>query len=448
MYLPDLIGNYEPVLIERTHDHPLPVTGAVPPALEGRLLRNGPNTVAPAPDGGRSRWVTGDGMLHEVVLRDGGAVGYRNRFVRTRRLAGELGTPAPRGPRQPVEGAANANVVRHAGVTLALDGVGLPVAVTHGLEHAHVHDFDSALASPMCAHPKLDPDSGELVFFGADAFGPPFLRVHTVTPEGDLVRSVDVDLPRAIASGDFGLTAERAVLFDQPLLFDLDLAGAGTALPYRWTPDAGARVGLLPRSGDPDGASTVWCTASPVFVSHVVNAYDDGDLVVADVIRYDRPPGADGPGPEPPPVLARWTVDPAAATVTEEVLDDRVLEWPRIDPAVAGRPHRIAYCTEYALSGDGLAPRGLVKFDLGRSTSDHFDPGPNRHCGEPVFVRAAEGRAEDEGWVLTMVYDRTTETSDLMILDATSFSGTPDAVVQLPGRVPYGLHGSWLDDAG
>ncbi len=48
---PIWIGNYEPVLIERTHDHPLPVTGAVPPALEGRLLRNGPNTVAPAPDG-------------------------------------------------------------------------------------------------------------------------------------------------------------------------------------------------------------------------------------------------------------------------------------------------------------------------------------------------------------------------------------------------------------
>jgi len=61
-----------------------------------------------------------------------------------------------------------------------------------------------------------------------------------------------------------------------------------------------------------------------------------------------------------------------------------------------------------------------------------------------VFVRAADGRGEDEGWILTMVYDAERDASDLVVLDATSFSGPPVATVHLPARVPFGFHGSWV----
>ena len=87
---------------------------------------------------------------------------------------------------------------------------------------------------------------------------------------------------------------------------------------------------------------------------------------------------------------------------------------------------------------------GLVQYDLAHDRSVRFDPGPHRFPGEAVFVRAADGRAEDEGWVLCVVYDATTDTSDLVILDATAFAGPPVATVHLPGRVPFGFHGSWL----
>ena len=60
------------------------------------------------------------------------------------------------------------------------------------------------------------------------------------------------------------------------------------------------------------------------------------------------------------------------------------------------------------------------------------------------FVRAPDGRSDDEGWVLSVVYDATTEMSDLYILDASSFTKAPDAIVHLPARVPYGFHGSWI----
>ena len=51
-------------------------------------------------------------------------------------------------------------------------------------------------------------------------------------------------------------------------------------------------------------------------------------------------------------------------------------------------------------------------------------------------MRAADGRAEDEGWVLSVVYDAARDASDLVILDATSFAGPPVATVHLPARVP------------
>jgi carotenoid cleavage dioxygenase len=86
----------------------------------------------------------------------------------------------------------------------------------------------------------------------------------------------------------------------------------------------------------------------------------------------------------------------------------------------------------------------LVKYDLTRDESVRFDPGEHGQAGEPVFVRAADGHGEDEGWVLSVVYDATRYASDLVILDATSFSGPPVAVVHLPVRVPFGFHGSWI----
>ena len=96
--------------------------------------------------------------------------------------------------------------------------------------------------------------------------------------------------------------------------------------------------------------------------------------------------------------------------------------------------------------------RGLVKYDLVRDESIRFDPGAHRSPGEPVFVRAADGRGEDEGWVLSVVYDATRDASDLVILDATSFAGPPVATVHLPGpgalRVPRLLGAGRLPDHG
>ena len=94
---PYLQGNFAPVHDERSDDHPLPVTGVLPPDLDGRLLRNGPNPAAVQADADY-HWFSGDGMVHAISLAEGKATGYRNRWVRTRKLAGTLETPPPTGP--------------------------------------------------------------------------------------------------------------------------------------------------------------------------------------------------------------------------------------------------------------------------------------------------------------------------------------------------------------
>jgi carotenoid cleavage dioxygenase len=296
----------------------------------------------------------------------------------------------------------------------------------------------------MTAHPKVDPSTGELIFFGYDVFGPPFLRYHVVDPAGGLVRTEAIDIPRATMIHDFGVTASRVVFLDLPVVFDLDLAAMGRTLPFRWVPEAGARVGVMPRNGA--GGDIRWIGIDPVYVFHVLNAYDDGQNVVMDVIRYDRAFDTE-PGrviASDLPVLARWTIDPVAGRIAERRLDDVPVEFPRIDDAVAGLPHRFGYCVRLADQVDEPSPLGLVQYDLGRDESIRFEPGPYRFPGEPVFVRAADGRGENEGWVLSVVYDATTDSSDLVILDATSFAGPPVATVHLPARVPFGFHGSWL----
>jgi carotenoid cleavage dioxygenase len=441
---PYLQGNFAPVVEERSDEHELAVSGVIPPDLDGRLLRNGPNPVAVPADETQYHWFAGDGMIHAISLAGGRATGYRNRWVRTRALASELGTAPPRGPTEPIDGPANTHVIRHAGTTLALVESGFPHAVSPDLNRARVHDFDGGLASPMTAHPKVDPDTGELVFFGSDLFGPPFLRYHVVDAKGVLTRTEEIDIPRATMIHDFGVTATRVIFLDLPVVFDLELAANGRSLPYRWMPEAGARVGVMPRSGG--NADISWIGIDPVYVFHVLNCYDSGGTVVMDVLRYDRMFDT-APGEAIAtdlPVLARWTIDPDQNRITEQRLDDVPAEFPRIDDAVAGLPHRYGYCTRLGDKPDDPTFEGLLKYDLVRDESIRFDPGAHRSPGEPVFVRAADGHGEDEGWVLSVVYDAARDASDLVILDATSFAGPPVATVQLPARVPFGFHGSWV----
>src|SRR3954471_12378490 len=167
---PYLSGNFAPVDRESTLLE-LSVEGELPRDLNGLLLRNGPNPAGPVDD--KHHWFTGDAMLHAIAFENGRARSYRNRWVRTQRLQEQLGLQAAQvSPYQtPIQGSGNVNVIQHGGRILALPEVGLPYELDRELATLRQYDFDGALRSSMTAHPKIDPVTGELLFFGYD-FGP------------------------------------------------------------------------------------------------------------------------------------------------------------------------------------------------------------------------------------------------------------------------------------
>jgi carotenoid cleavage dioxygenase len=440
---PYLAGNYAPVRDERD-DADLSITGTIPPALDGMLLRNGPNPVVD-PDPAAYHWFLGDAMLHGIELRDGRAR-YRNRFVRTPSAAAVLGEDPP-GECADVNGIetkASTALVHHAGRILTLYEPSLPTEVRPDLSTVGAHSFDGALRTPFTAHPKIDLITGEMVFFGYDVFGPPFLRYHVVGPAGQLVKTEAITLPAPVMMHDFAITSTRTVFMDLPVVFDLNLVGA-QPFPFAWRPENGARIGVMSRSGS--DADVVWCDVETCFVFHVMNAYDDAEgNVVIDVVRYPETFVTQnvGPGSTSPTRLERWVIDPKRARVTTDVLDDAGQELPRIDDRQTGRVHRYGYAME--ITADWMS-NGLRKHDVVAGKVERHDAGPGRAVGEPVFVPAAPDAGEDEGWVLSVVYDAGTDSSDVLVIDATDFTAPPVATIHLPRRVPFGFHGIWVPGA-
>ncbi|MGW5719231.1 carotenoid oxygenase family protein [Amycolatopsis sp. NPDC003865] len=419
-----LTGAYAPVHDELT-TFDLPVTGALPPELTGWYLRNGPN-----PRGDSKHWFTGDGMVHGVRLEAGRAAWYRNRWVRTDSFADpDLELYDENGTRNLHASVANTHVVNHAGRTLALVESSLPYEITTDLETVGAYDFGGELADSMTAHPKICPVTGELHFFGYGSITAPHVSYYRADAAGKLVAQQPIDVPGLTMMHDFALTNEHAVFYDLPVVFDR--ASVGQGMPYRWDAGYGARLGVLRR--DRPGAGVRWLAVEPCYVFHTLNAFDTADgRIVVHVLRYDHQwwPGHE----DPPAFLHRWTLDLAAGTVTEDRLDDRPGEFPRIDDRLTGSDTRFGHVT-----GRGV----LRRHDLHAGTSAEHVFGAGRVPGEAVFVPAEHG----EGWLLTYVYDAAEDRSDLVVLDAGTVAAAPVATVHLPHRVPAGFHGNWLPDA-
>jgi carotenoid cleavage dioxygenase len=435
-------GVYAPVGEELTA-FDLKVEGALPPELRGLYLRNGPNPATPPEPG--QHWFAGDGMVHGVAIAQGKALWYRNRFVRTALLARTGRPAAPSAERTPSP--SNTNVIRHAGRILALcEPDSLPVELSRELESIGVYDFGGALARGFTAHPKIDPSSGELHVCGYDLVRAPHLTYHVISRDGRYVRAVPIDLPRGTIAHDFAITERRVVFLDLPVRPDTAAVGRFDRFPLRWQPETGARVGVMPRDGKSEDVR--WFEVEPCYVFHPMNAYDDGDRVVLDVVRYPVLHGGPhpvlGPFDEEGTTLDRWTLDLASGRAREERLCDRALEFPRVDERCTGRRHRYGYATTLARGPRGFDPAGLAKYDLAGGTVEVHEFGAGSAAGEPVFVPASPMAGEDEGWLLAIVHDGARSAGDLVVLDASRPSAQPVARILLPAPVPAGFHGNWL----
>ncbi|HPG24546.1 MAG: carotenoid oxygenase family protein [Spirochaetaceae bacterium] len=436
-----LRGVHAPV-DEEVEAFDLPVEGAIPPELDGRFLRNGPNPASGDP----GHWFLGDGMLHGVRIEGGRARWYRNRWVRTRALTEGARWMQPDGRLDDTAGLANTHVVAHAGRILALVENGYPWEVDPDLGTIGVHDFGGRLEGPMTAHPKICAETGEMHFFGY-SFAPPYLRYHRIDADGRLAFSREIEIPRPVMMHDFAITRDFVIFMDLPLVFSLEAAARG-GMPYAFDEAAGARLGFLPRA-NPE-ASVVWVEVEPCYVFHPLNAWNEGGRVVLDVARY----------PElwrrssrvfDQAMLHRFEIDLAPASgsprVAESPLDDLPIEFPRVEESRTGLRHRFGYAAWTSLE-HGIAGRGHVRYDLETGGREIWDGGAALVASEAVFVPAGPKASEEEGWLMGYVHDVERDESAFAIWDATRLAKGPVARVALPQRVPMGFHGSWIPESG
>jgi carotenoid cleavage dioxygenase-like enzyme len=442
---PYLEGNYAPVAGEVTA-FDLPITGSLPPELDGRYLRNGPNPFTP-PNAATHHWFLGDGMVHGVRLRDGKAEWYRNRYVGGARVNKQRGLPDVDGPNwnnNPT--APNTNVGGFAGTTWAMvEAGGCPVELTYELETVARNDFYGTLPGAFSAHPKVDPSTGEMhamVYAWAEWMD--HIQYVVVGTDGRVRKTVDIQTPGMTMVHDMSLTDRYAIVYDQPVTVDFSVM-ADYPFPFRWNPDYGFRVGLMPREGT--ASEIVWIDVPVGAVFHPMNAYDTpGGDVVIDICVYSKMFAEDVLGPfgvDGHPRFERWVLNPTTRTSSVTVIDERANEFPRHRGSLSGKPYRYGYCAQPSF-GDAVSGWPTLKHDMQTGAREVFDHGPGRAGGEPVFVGRQGSTEEDDGWLMTFVHDLGTGGAELAVIDAQDFSRGYVAQVHLPQRIPFGFHGNWV----
>ena len=468
---PYLTGAWTPCLEEADADE-MEVIGEIPKDLSGVYIRNTENPVH-EPIGVYHPF-DGDGMIHAMSFEDGRAR-YKNRFVRTtgflaeqqagRSLwAGVAANPKHSeregwGARGRMKDASSTDVVVHAGEivsTFYMCGEAYRLD-PHGLD-----DLGTARWAPrdgVSAHTKVDPHTGELLFFN---YGKerPFMHYGVVGPDRRLKHYIPVELPGPRLPHDMAFTKNYSILIDLPLFWKEDLLAQGIH-SAGWRGDLPTRFAIVPRYGSPNEIR--WFEAAPTYVLHWTNAWEDGNEIVVDGYFQEDPDPApiDLPGVDPrfgkllanisytsfKPKLHRWRFNLDTGETREERLYDEYVEFGTINQTFATRPNRYVYSA--TAEPNWFLFNGLTKHDLETGKAEHLSFGEGRYGSEAPFApRSINGaragaQDEDDGYLVSFITDMTENRSECVIVDAKNVGSGPVARIILPHRISSGTHAVW-----
>lgn len=451
---PYLAGNYAPVRGEDDFD--LTVTGEIPAGLAGAFYRNGPN---PQFDPGSDyHWFGGDGMIHGFFV-EGGKVRYRNRYVRTpkwqaenaagRKLFGLFGNPMTTDPSVMAtdSGVANTNILWHAGRLMALEEGHQPFELDPVTLESRGYLAD--YRGRVTAHPKIDPDTGEMVWFGYSTGEAPLnaqVSYGVTDPDGKVVRRDDFQAPYSSMVHDFLVTKDHVLFPILPLTGSLQRAMTGGPA-FAWEPEKGAFVGVMARTA---GVETIrWFETKACYVFHPMNAWEADGKIFADVMEYETAPlfpNIDGTrNKDTGARLVRWTFDLADATnqIKREQLDDLAGEFPRFDERRAGLSYRHGWFAGNSQRPGQFGFDTIAHIDLATGKRVTHDLPEGDATGEPIFVPRKADAVEGDGWVISVVYRADEDRSDFLVFDAQDLPAGPIGTAKMPRRVPFGFHGNW-----
>ena len=440
---PYLQGIYAPVESESTW-HDLTVIGQIPTALNGIFARNGSNpidVINPA----TYHWFSGDGMVHGVRIKEGKACWYRNRYVGADRTQKSLERKRLPGVRNGIVDVVNTSVFGHAGKLWALVEAGAsPIELNHELESIRHGLFNEKRPLPFTAHPHLDPNTGHLHAISYDAMQRDRAYYQVIDAQGNLVHLAQFRVKSGPMMHDCALSTKHVLMLDLPVTFSFKSILRGATMPYEWNPKHPARVGIVPLMGK----RVRWLNVEPCYVFHTGNAQDlpNGDIIM-DAVVHDKMFDNSIHGPTAnTTTLERWTLPANGDTVKRDVLAKQYQEFPRFDTRLTGQNYRYLY----TMGVNPDAPTSsvpLLRFDLQqqRYTQHTFDK--HRITGEATFVPRSINGKEDDGWLMSFVYNTLTDKGEIVILNADDLAGEPQAIIKLPVRVPMGFHCNWINYA-
>lgn len=453
----------------------LVVEGEVPAGMEGAFYRVQPDPQFP-PKLGDDIAFNGDGQVTMFHFHDG-QVDVKHRWVetdkfKTERKAGKALFGAYRNPltddpsvKGMYRGTANTNVIGHAGRLYALKEDSPAVVMDPvTLETLGYWDFDGRMTGEtFTAHPKIDPETGQMIAFGYAAKGllTRDIVYYEISPEGELTKETWFELPYYCMMHDFGVTRDYAVFHVVPQVSSWERLEKG--LPhFGFDTKKDIFLGVLPRNGT--ASDIKWFTAPNLFASHVMNAWNDGtkvhfDIPVSKNNFFPFFPDIDGKPFNPMEALTflnRWTVDmdsPGNEFESMTQLCPMIGEFPRIDDRFAMTDYRHGWMLVMDLeapcelkggrSNAGVLMNRLGHFDHRTGESKSWFCGPRSTLQEPCFVPRSAASPEGDGWLVMVENLVDDHLSNLLVFEATNVEQGPVATVKLPFRLKFGLHGNW-----
>ncbi|WP_018296267.1 carotenoid oxygenase family protein [Corynebacterium lubricantis] len=456
-----LNGPFEP-WHEETEQFDLEIIGEVPQELNGALFRTGSNPKYKPRHVDRYHWFEGDGMVYAVYLRDGKAA-YKNKWVNTDALkveveAGEAiysgfvngGTiPAlPEGAPQ-MKNVPNTNVGIQGDRLLVFFEGGLPHQMhPESLETHGTYDFNGDVPFTCTAHYKVDPDTGNMLFY---SYQGTLVTWYEADSHGQIVDTHAFNVKAPSMFHDFAISENYAIFFVTPALFlGENVAKGNPGLIWdEAATEGGVEIVTMHRKTH---EVKVFRVEDAFFPTHFFNAYEEGTKLVIEAPRIERfgTPIEQTNNPLSShewfknAIPWRWEVDFATGTVRDTVTSNIAGEFPMINPKNLGRKHNFGYFVTTRGVAEDTMSDGLAKNDLNRETVTVIEGLDDlTNPSEPIFVPREGSDNEDAGYLLSIWWNRATGKSELCIYDTEDFGRTPLARIPLPGRVPFGFHGSW-----
>jgi carotenoid cleavage dioxygenase len=455
------------------------VEGEIPSGLEGGFYRVGPNRVYP-PRFEDDIPYNGDGMASLFRIANG-RCDYAQRYIHTERylLEREAGralfgryrnrfTNDPSVPPETSLGTANTHIYRHAGKLMALKEDSQPVLLDpHTLETLdNRHDFDGQLSSlTFTAHPKIDPDTGDMLAFGYEAKGDctTDIVVFSFDKTGRKTWEAWFNAPYVSMMHDMAVTPSFVLIPTTGMATSMERLKAGL-VHWGYDRTRQIRLAVLPRGGT--ARDVRWFESEHRCVVHTVAAMERGDELVMDVQASDGNgmmsfAAVDGAPFDPVAAessIRRWSVNLASddGRVREELLFPRIKSaLPRIDDRVLYRGYRYGYVTESGLRSatpyTADAAQALLKatsvfarFDIETGEVATAPVGQGLNAAEPVFAPRRPDAPEGDGWLLAVAANPAEMRSELVIVDAQRLQDGVIARVVLPFRAHIQVHGNWI----